>query len=81
MLCIKQSSEDEKSHQIGLMQDIYTTAETVLIWLGGNNSVKSSNGLDKRIIAVEILLCFSKGIKGKRSKVSRLCVYFKIYYG
>ncbi|KAL2679272.1 hypothetical protein Neosp_010039 [[Neocosmospora] mangrovei] len=33
-LCINQSDDDEKSHQVPLMSQIYSRAKTVLIWLG-----------------------------------------------
>ncbi|KAI2606580.1 heterokaryon incompatibility protein-domain-containing protein [Hypoxylon sp. NC1633] len=33
-ICINQDSPDEKKHQIPLMMEIYTRAETVYIWLG-----------------------------------------------
>lgn len=33
-ICVNQSDDAEKSNQISLMQDIYTWANTVYIWLG-----------------------------------------------
>lgn len=33
-LCIDQSNKEEKSHQVPLMWDIYSNAQTVLVWLG-----------------------------------------------
>ncbi|KAJ4295146.1 hypothetical protein N0V90_007156 [Kalmusia sp. IMI 367209] len=33
-LCINQNDEDEKGHQVGLMQQIYKSAFHVLIWIG-----------------------------------------------
>lgn len=33
-LCINQADIDEKEHQIPLMRKIYTTADTVFVWLG-----------------------------------------------
>ncbi|EEU38702.1 uncharacterized protein NECHADRAFT_83110 [Fusarium vanettenii 77-13-4] len=33
-LCINQSDDDEKSHQVPLMSQIYSRAKTILIWLG-----------------------------------------------
>ncbi|RSL58852.1 hypothetical protein CEP54_007562 [Fusarium duplospermum] len=33
-LCINQSDDEEKSHQVPLMSQIYSRAETVFIWLG-----------------------------------------------
>lgn len=35
-ICIDQFSTDEKSHQVGLMRDIYSRASSVAIFLGGN---------------------------------------------
>ncbi|KAF2813858.1 HET-domain-containing protein, partial [Mytilinidion resinicola] len=36
-ICINQDDEDEKMRQILLMQDIYSRAETVYVWLGESN--------------------------------------------
>lgn len=33
-LCIDQTSTTERNHQVGMMRDIYSNAETVGIWLG-----------------------------------------------
>jgi hypothetical protein len=33
-ICIDQANEEEKSHQVSLMRDIYSQAEKVYIWLG-----------------------------------------------
>lgn len=33
-LCINQNDNDEKSHQVGMMRDIYRGAEEVVVWLG-----------------------------------------------
>lgn len=35
-ICIDQFSTDEKSHQVGLMRDIYSRASSVAIFLGGD---------------------------------------------
>lgn len=35
-ICINQFSTDEKSHQVGLMRDIYSRASSVAIFLGGD---------------------------------------------
>lgn len=35
-ICINQFSTDEKSHQVGLMRDIYSRATSVAIFLGGD---------------------------------------------
>lgn len=37
-ICINQDDEDEKMRQILLMQDIYSRAETVYVWLGEGNA-------------------------------------------
>lgn len=36
-ICIDQSSDAEKSHQIGLMRDVYALAGEVLVWIGKAN--------------------------------------------
>lgn len=36
-ICIDQSSDVEKSHQVGQMRLVYKLAEQVIIWLGPNN--------------------------------------------
>ena len=33
-LCIDQDNTQEKNHQVGLMRQIYSSAQTVLVWLG-----------------------------------------------
>jgi hypothetical protein len=33
-ICINQSDNDEKSHQVAMMLDIYRNADRVYIWLG-----------------------------------------------
>jgi hypothetical protein len=35
-ICIDQGNRAERSHQVGLMADIYRHADSVLIWLGGD---------------------------------------------
>ena len=37
-ICINQSSNDEKAHQIAMMSDIYKNAREVLVWLGEGDS-------------------------------------------
>lgn len=36
-LCINQSNIEERNHQVGLMESIYSKAETVIAWLGRNS--------------------------------------------
>lgn len=33
-LCINQSQVSERNHQVGMMEDIYSQAECVIVWLG-----------------------------------------------
>jgi hypothetical protein len=33
-VCINQSNDDEKTNQVRMMQDIYSQADTVIVWLG-----------------------------------------------
>lgn len=40
--CVDQENFQERSHQVGLMRDIYTKAAQVLIWLG-----EASKKIDK----------------------------------
>lgn len=35
MICVNQHDDDERSHQVGMMQDIFKTAQHVVAWLGG----------------------------------------------
>jgi hypothetical protein len=42
-LCIDQSNDKEKSEQVSLMSHIYQNALEVLIWLGDQNNLQSSN--------------------------------------
>lgn len=41
-ICINQDDEDEKDHQIPLLDVIYSCATTVYIWLGAGTSTSSS---------------------------------------
>lgn len=36
-VCINQLNTDEKSHQVGLMRDIFSRATSIMIFLGGDN--------------------------------------------
>ncbi|KAJ4267197.1 hypothetical protein NW762_003298 [Fusarium torreyae] len=40
-LCINQTDDTEKSHQIGLMRDIYSSTTEAILWLGDFKSVES----------------------------------------
>lgn len=37
-ICMDQSNPKEKTHQVGLMNLVYSSAEDVVIWLGGDDS-------------------------------------------
>jgi hypothetical protein len=37
-ICINQQHEKERNHQVTMMEEIYSSAETVYIWLGDGNS-------------------------------------------
>ncbi|KAF2968600.1 hypothetical protein GQX73_g5005 [Xylaria multiplex] len=44
-ICINQADNDERTHQVGLMRHIYSQANSVIIWLGGqtaDDELKSS---------------------------------------
>lgn len=53
-ICINQQDMDEKSRQISMMQEIYSTAYTVLIWLG----TLEDCGVDPNVTS--ILLAFAE---------------------
>lgn len=42
-ICINQQDEAERENQVAIMQDIYSRAEEVLIWLGPPNPHKKAN--------------------------------------
>jgi len=49
-VCINQSDNDEKSHQVKNMGSIYTTARRVMVWLGNEDfseAFKALEGLEK----------------------------------
>lgn len=46
-ICINQSSHDEKSHQVGLMGDIYSRATSVTIFLGGDDDTPEARLLKR----------------------------------
>jgi hypothetical protein len=48
-LCINQTDLDERSYQVGLMQEIYCNAESVVAWLG-----ESDGPRDKIVLALRI---------------------------
>jgi hypothetical protein len=42
-LCINQADDEERSHQVGIMRDIYKTASRVVVWLGqGSKKIMSA---------------------------------------
>jgi hypothetical protein len=49
-ICINQSSNEEKGHQVALMKTIYSRAETVIVWLGDH-----TGGRARRTKAVSLL--------------------------
>lgn len=46
-ICINQSSQDEKSHQVGLMRDIFSRATSVTIFLGGDEDTPDARLLKR----------------------------------
>lgn len=48
-VCINQNDLDERSSQVGIMGDIYTTAKTCQIWLGTVEDIK--DWPDERIVS------------------------------
>lgn len=38
-ICVNQANEEEKSHEVSLMRDIYSQAKKVYIWLGKGNQL------------------------------------------
>lgn len=44
-ICIDQANEDEKSHEVSLMRDVYSQAEKVYIWLG-RGTMHSDQAID-----------------------------------
>jgi hypothetical protein len=41
-ICINQADDQEKSHQVAMMGDVYENASNVLIWLGDEDSTTES---------------------------------------
>jgi Heterokaryon incompatibility protein (HET) len=67
-ICINQDDEDEKMQQILLMQDIYSRAETVYIWLGeGNVSTDRAMGYLKNAGHLEHFFLHGDPTKGRLS--------------
>jgi len=55
-VCINQSDNDEKSHQVKNMGSIYATARRVMVWLGNENfseAFKALEGLEKAAYTVD----------------------------
>lgn len=49
-ICINQTTVREKNHQVGMMGDIYSGAESVIVWLGNRSTVEEEElktALDK----------------------------------
>lgn len=46
-ICINQSNQDEKSHQVGLMRDIFSRATSVTIFLGGDDDTAEARLLKR----------------------------------
>jgi hypothetical protein len=41
-ICINQADDQEKSHQVAMMGDVYENASNALIWLGDEDSTTES---------------------------------------
>lgn len=39
-LCINQENKEERTHQVGMMRDIYTNSIEVIVWLGGGEATE-----------------------------------------
>lgn len=48
-VCINQSDDNEKSHQVRLMSQIYSKAATVLVWLENNSAASLDAGSTRAI--------------------------------
>ena len=48
-VCINQAVDEERSHQVSLMKNIYSQARTVIVWLGEGNEMSD--------LALEYLNC------------------------
>lgn len=46
-ICMNQSSKDEKSHQVGLMRDIFSRATSVRLFLGGDEDTPEARLLQR----------------------------------
>lgn len=46
-ICMNQSSKDEKSHQVGLMRDIFSRATSVTLFLGGDEDTPEARLLER----------------------------------
>ncbi|MCJ1405108.1 hypothetical protein MMC11_008334 [Xylographa trunciseda] len=66
-ICINQADEEEKIHQIRIMGDIYSKAQTVLIWLGDSS--------DQSDVAMEFFPIFVDKVRqdDERSRLQQSC--------
>ncbi|KAI4255033.1 MAG: hypothetical protein L6R42_006946 [Xanthoria sp. 1 TBL-2021] len=46
-LCINQNDNDEKSHQVKMMTDIFGQAKITIVWLGSREATLSHEGMEK----------------------------------
>ncbi|CAI6342229.1 unnamed protein product [Periconia digitata] len=52
-ICINQKSDDEKTHQVRMMKDIYQKAKRVVVWAGANWTAEPSAVLLMEILAAK----------------------------
>jgi Heterokaryon incompatibility protein (HET) len=64
-ICIDQSNNDEKSHQIGLMSDLYIRASKIYVWLG---MPKDENSV--RLAMEKLKYFYNRYISAKKGAVS-----------
>lgn len=60
-ICINQRDNQEKNHQVSMMQDIYQSATRVLVWLGG--------GWQQRLAASAITEIFANSVALQGSEI------------
>ncbi|KAJ9611655.1 hypothetical protein H2200_004839 [Cladophialophora chaetospira] len=70
MLCLNQFDKSERSHQVGLMSQIFSGAKQVAVWLGGDPEIPS----DILIWADDSLLALTDLLRTTHTEVSHLNV-------
>jgi hypothetical protein len=87
-LCINQTDDDEKSHQVAMMGDIYERSTEVLLWMGdyafgGPRDTNTHPGRDKRrsLARLREVIGWNVYLSRRRRGLRLVCFLYPEYAG